>query len=205
MAALNLIKSYMRRATRDSLLGVGCYSAVLRANNSKDQVIKIGSQADDPWVDYYYEIVRGMNTSHTPKIHRFYKDPNSSFYVAIMEELEPLDSANIDFTSAVREYAYDEISYADLVELAKSMKSIPNAEAFVDFIDYLIDKTVVIHRGDWKDYDMDTRTLDIHQGNWMLRRDGTLVLIDPWAHYEIEADLERWAEDNLYNKYGYPV
>lgn len=205
MSALNLIKSYMRRATRDSLLGVGCYSAVLRANNSKDQVIKIGSQADDPWIDYYREVVHGISTPHTPKIHRFYKEPNGSFYVAIMEKLESLDRAHIDFVNAVREYAYDEISYADLVEQAKSMTGIPNAEAFVDFIDYLIDKTDVIRRGGWDEYEMDARTLDIHSGNWMLRRDGTLVLIDPWAHYEIEADLERWAEDNLYNKYGYAV
>lgn len=203
MSVRNLIKSYMRRATRDSLLGVGCYSAVLRANNSRNQVIKFGSQANDPWVDYYHEVVRGMNTPHTPKVSRFYRDSHSGYYVALIEELKSLDSDNIDFVSSVREYAYDEIDYADLLEQAEKMKSIPNAEAFIAFIDYLIARTDVIHRGDWKEHDMDSRTLDIHSGNWMLRGDGTLVLIDPWAHYEIEADLERWAEDNLYNKYGY--
>lgn len=203
MSAHNLIKSYLRRATCDSLLGVGCYSAVLRANNSKDQVIKIGSRADDPWVDYYHEIVKGMNTIHTPKVHRFYRDTTSGFYIAIMEELSPLGQESINFISYVREYAEEEIGYADLLEKAKSMKSIPSAESFIDFIDYLIARTTVIQRGGCDDYDMDSRTLDIHQGNWMLRRDGTLVLIDPWSEYEIDVDLERWAEDNLYNKYGF--
>jgi hypothetical protein len=203
MSARNLIKSYLRRATRDSLLGVGCYSAVMRANNSRNQVIKIGTEACDPWLDYYYEVIKGMNTPHTPKVHRLYTDSAKKYYVALIEELTPLDDVNREFVESVRQYTKSDNSYSELKAEAEQMPSIPCAEHFIAFIDYLLERTSVVSRWEAEDCDEDARTLDIHNGNWMLRGDGTLVLIDPWAHYEIEADLKHWADYNVYNKYGY--
>jgi len=205
MSAHNIIKSYLRRATKDSLLGVGCYSAAILANNSRDQVVKIGSCNEDPWLDYYYEIVNCVRTVHTPKVHRLYAEEDNYYYVALMEHLQPLDSANAIFVTLVQNYISNSLAYSKLLESASQLSSIPDPEAFISFIDYLIDRTDVIEKGAWNDYPEDARTLDIHAGNWMLRKDGTLVLNDPWAHYEITEDLERWAEDNLYTKYGYPA
>lgn len=204
MSARNIIKSYLRRATRDSLLGVGCYSAVMRATNSRNQVIKIGSQVEDPWLDYYYEVIKGMNSPHTPKVHRLYKDNDKGYYVVLMEELRPIDFDQHAFVESVRGYAYGDQSYEDLKSEAEAMSFIPNAEHFMNFIDYIINRTTVVNRFDGEnEYFDEDRTLDLHRGNWMIRNDGTLVLIDPWAHYEIEADLETWADSNVYNKYGY--
>jgi hypothetical protein len=207
MSAHNLIKSYLRRSTQDSLLGVGCYSAVILANNSRDQVVKIGSQIDDPWLDYYYEVVKGMQSPHTPKVSRLYVDKQSDYYIAMMEQLHKLDHKNNTFVELVRRYTVDEVSYDEVAAAADALDSIPSAEHFMAFLDYILVRTDVTKRS-WdghKTCNDDDRTLDIHQGNWMLRRDGTLVLIDPWAEFEIEADLERWAEDNLYSKYGFAL
>jgi len=204
MSAHNLIKSYLRRATKDSLLGVGCYSAAILANNSLNQVVKIGSSTDDPWVDYYYEVIQGMDTIHTPKVYRFYSD-KSKYYIALMERLYPLDSQNSIFTHNVYKYISGELSYTEIHEMAEAIASVPNPDAFLAFIDYIVDRTDVINRDDCEDYPECSRTLDIHPGNWMLRKNGTLVLTDPWAHYEIESDLESWADRNIYEKYGYPA
>ena len=207
MSARNMIKSYLRRSTQDSLLGVGCYSAVILANNSRDQVVKIGSQIDDPWLDYYYEVVKGMQSPHTPKISRLHVDKHVGYYIAIMEQLHTLDNASSTFVELVRRYTVEEIAYDEVSAAADALDSIPSAEHFMSFLDYVLARTDVVKKS-WdchKDCRDKDRTLDIHNGNWMLRRDGTLVLIDPWAEFEIEADLERWAEDNLYSKYGFAL
>lgn len=207
MSAHNLIKSYLRRATHDSLLGVGCYSAVILANNSRDQVVKIGSKVDDPWLDYYYEVVKGMQSPHTPNVSRLYVDKQSGYYIAMMEQLHILDDKNSNFVQLVRRYTVEEVSYDEVAAAADALDSIPSAEHFMSFLDYVLARTDVVKKS-WDCHENcndNDRTLDIHQGNWMLRRDGTLILIDPWADFEIEADLERWAEDNLYNKYGFAL
>ena len=87
--------------------------------------------------------------------------------------------------------------------LRKHSSIIPNANDFLVFINSIIDNSDVVNRFGNENDDFDPepaeRLLDLHTGNWMIRDNNTLVLIDPWCDFEMEdtQTLDTWADENL--------
>ena len=148
-------------------LGGGLYSNVY-AKPDSDRVVKIGRA--DCWPDYAcWLIENGYSGTFGPKIYslKFHGD----FYVASMERL-------VDTISGL-ELAYQYIGLAnnDLWQLYQAVRSwlgggadpdLPQVPDFKEFIEKL---------------DFEGLTGDLHGGNVMIRKDGSLVVTDPSVRY----------------------
>jgi len=206
MSARNIIKSYLRKAKGCSLLGVGCYSAVMDIKYEDNKVLKVGSDGHDHWVGYYKEYIRNSVTSvHTPIVYKYYEDPQQLFYVAVIEKLSPIVTADDRvLIGDINLYCNSSMTAEKFVEsLRKHSSIIPNANDFLVFINSIIDNSDVVNRFGNENDDFDPepaeRLLDLHTGNWMIRDNNTLVLIDPWCDFEMEdtQTLDTWADENL--------
>lgn len=184
----------------NALVGVGCYSAVVQKGNDYGKVIKIGTNMDDPWLGYYHWIVaKNQDNPFVPKIysHREFGD----YYITIMERLEP--STLIDEVSSIRDH---------IVE-----GNINKKELFDDFVGhgyndrdckYMVDlcEAIVLHTDafteddeesyQWEDNWQEFTKIDLHDGNFMERGDGTIVITDPWCNVDMTdiVSVEDWVE-----------
>jgi hypothetical protein len=154
-------------------IGHGAFSDVYAKPNS-DRVLKVCRNPDN-WIDYMaWANKAGYGGKDAPKIFSFkyYDGKDGKFYVAVMERLEKtlsglkgkedcaffhnlVDSA----ISNDNEKAYQ---CMDLIQLGAS-----------DFY-----KKFKLQFGG-KEYKGYGRQFDLHGGNFMVRKDGTAVLVDP--------------------------
>lgn len=205
MPAHKIIKNLTKKGT--SVLGVGCYSAVLASGSEK--VIKVGADMGDPWLDYYHMIVKPMQANtHVPKIHSFYAE--DSYYIASMERLEEVkpctDAANlVDFIKDYIDTRSTEEEFRQTI--TEFPKLVPNIEEFMQAVNKLKEYTVFNStKRDAEGNDMndlweqgfEDRCLDLHTGNVMLRGN-VLVITDPWCNIDMQdiPDLSCWAEENI--------
>jgi hypothetical protein len=90
MTAHRIIKSLVNRG--NAVVGVGCYSAAMACQSNYSQIIKVGTDMEDPWLDYYYEIIKPMQGNpFVPKVYSFYHDEENNYFVCKMERLDPFD------------------------------------------------------------------------------------------------------------------
>lgn len=201
MTGYQIIKNLKRNG--NSVLGVGCYSAVL-SSKSKEEAIKIGTNLDDPWLDFYSIAIQEDPTNpHFPEIKNFYQDVSNEYYICTMEQLHELDYHHEELVDFVKSYTEGFLSDDEFLQEAyKYPKNIPHPKQLMDAI-----KIVKAHTTHYKceggftaSYDPveHDRCLDMHRGNFMFR-DELLVITDPWCNYEMSdvEDLSDWAEDNL--------
>jgi len=202
MTARNIIKTMVNRG--NTLLGVGCYSAALSSRVDASKAIKIGTDMEDPWLDYYNFVIKLLpDNDFTPKVYGFHYDDESDYYVCTMEKLsenpvgskEDIKAARIN-ASAIKAFLRFEIEIEDLW-LTCSFN-----EYYFDQLKKVLlcirGMTDVVTEEDKEEYGYNAKRLDIHDGNIMWRHDLPIV-IDPWCHNEMDdrEDLSTWADEQL--------
>lgn len=192
MQGHRVIKSLTRKG--NVILGVGCYSAALKTSK-ENLILKIGTTLDDPWLDYYNLIIKDNKENvFVPRIEHFVAIHEQNYYVVKMEKLYPVEMEQYNLISALAKYMIGNLSEADLAyEIQSYSDNIPDFDQLITLLNTIKDNS------SWEDEE-DTqinRKIDFHNGNFMLREDKTLVLIDPWCEWEIEDDFSEWATKHL--------
>lgn len=209
MTGHRIIKNLTKRG--NSVLGVGVYSAALAAANGID-AIKIGTNMDDPWLDFKALVVDKMqNNAHIPIIKSFYYDNTNEFFVCVMEKLSPVQSGTeagklVEYCKEfVEGFHSDEDFLQDVVEYAEF---VPNSNDLLEVLKAIKQYTTHFKNSEYcssnfsTDCDYNTtydgRKLDMHCGNFMLR-DNVLVITDPWCNVSMDSiqDLSLWAEEQI--------
>ena len=167
--------------------------AVVFAKAGHNRVVKISTAQDDCWIAFAQYAQTKTNNPHLPKIpwiKRYQGDRHGiaqEFFITIIERLDPLNDqtipritdkgvlfgimlfANLDFSTV------DSIEDAYNNQPGLSMANDP--EIITKYRNHPFIKTVQeINRlpGDC--------TSDLHSGNLMIRKDGTVVITDPLAN-----------------------
>lgn len=143
-------------------LGSGCYSTVL-GYPSSNKVIKVTRQNDN-WIGFVkWAAKEGFMGTHVPKVYS-YKN-HGSWSVSLVERLE---------------------------KTAYYVKREENARAIKDMFDLALDGNNLALKfcndnqptlGDFIEKIRPLNPGDLHHGNFMVRKDGALVLTDPSGHF----------------------
>lgn len=164
-----------------SLLGNGAYSEVWGKEGS-EWVYKINGGCDDGWCEYVaWATERGYNTTYAPRVHALKK--YNGFYIAKMQRYSKTlsdfrNSAQYDTSREARE----EYRLFDIIRnytYSRELQNIKNAERnkidqqFPGLIEFLADMLSRFNSG-----------LDLHDGNFMIDKNGFLVVTDPIVHSE---------------------
>lgn len=151
-------------------LGSGSFSMVY-AKEGSDKCIKVCYRLD-AWMDYIsWAAKKGYCGTFAPRVYsyKYFKGKGDPFYLAVMERLDKETGAIDDshpqafayraFTWGYRSpKAYANDNYKKCLEIMN-----PGMSVFVkDFAEFAL-----------------TRHPDIHQGNFMVRKDGSFVATDP--------------------------
>jgi len=190
--AFNIVKRATSKGS--SLIGCGSYAAVLSHSNM-NRVIKLGNNIYDPWLDYYRLIVKpNQNNAYVPQVHSLHYDAENSFYIAIMERLQPL--TNYNAATLCEEFVQTLIDERQFIEQAADIPEIHDANALLQILHKIKDLTDYAHKGI---DDEPGRTLDMHPGNFMLRNN-QLVITDPWCDSDMSdiQDFSEWAEQVMH-------
>lgn len=150
------------------LIGQGMYSCVYHKEGSS-RVIKVSTNMDN-WVDYIlWSSKKGYAGKFSPMIYSYkvIKGTQQSFYVAVMEKLETTLGklkGNHDHTLTdkifERAVKYENPKALILLDMLQ-----PGMNTFAEDFRYTFAN---------KDYD-----LDLHGGNFMLNKEGSVILTDP--------------------------
>ena len=173
-------------------LGMGSFGMVI-GSPDPNWVYKIFE--NDPAFMKYLTFIQQYPNKHYPivkkikKLHSFYNRTqlhNDIFYVAVIERLYPMDLAPLGFILD------DLIPYIEDIDISSLMNkqpdSLPNGQDNVDewtfeeltykwpwIIDFALAWKSLLQLED------NNINMDAHAGNFMQRRDGTPVIIDPLA------------------------
>lgn len=144
-------------------LGSGTYSTVLGKPGS-DRVIKVTHKSDG-WIDYVTWGAK-MGSPFVPKVFSYKKisGKKKDFYVAIMERLEyTLYKTPGDHALSI---------LPDLINKGEN----PMAARFIDVLAPGLNGYMKDLRSEFPAED-----IDLHRGNYMIRKDGSFVVTDPIA------------------------
>lgn len=202
MTAFNIIKSLTKRG--NVVLGAGCYSAVLQTSTD-NKVLKVGAHANDPWLDYYSLVIKKHEGNpHVPNAHNLHVYSDFDYYVCFMEKLTPVDTiANSDLRKIVwacEKYASGRISKMNFMgDVDHFAEAVPDPLKLLEVLDSIKEHTQALK---CEDADPSARTLDLHEGNFMLR-DGILVITDPWCENDMSdvASVEDWVSNSNNKSY----
>lgn len=158
--AESFIAALKRRGFRE--LGMGAYSTVL-AKDGQDRVIKVNRRPDG-WIDYVHWAAK-KDSPFSPKVFSYkkIKGKKRDFSVSTMERLE------YTFASAPKDH-----SLKILPDLIWRAKDNPMAASFTDVLVPGLSSFIKELHEEFKD-----ERLDLHDGNVMVRKDGSFVLVDP--------------------------
>ena len=198
--AFNLIKNTAKAG--NTVLGVGCYSAVLIKKSNEAQVIKIGTCMEDPWLTYYHDIIaHNQDNPFVPKVYSFRQFDD--YYIAIMEHLEPaindegecvrdymhgnVDWSEADFIDCFIGYGYSTKECNQLLDLVTKIHELTDCYTEED-----CNHVETVHSEEIWGYNK----LDLHHNNFMTRDGMKLVIIDPWCNVNVEdvPSAEDWYE-----------
>lgn len=186
--AHNIIKKIKNKG--NTVIGVGCYSAVLSAKNTLN-VIKIGSDVADPCLDFYSRVVNKFpDNAHIPQLYSVYIDNISNYYVLVMEKLEAIEPKDYEVCDLCREYCEGYLDSDEFIIACDNyLDYIPNPSKMLELLKKI---KKLANKLDVK--------IDMHHGNFMLRGN-VLVVTDPWSEHTVydEYDLSLWADENLFN------
>jgi hypothetical protein len=195
MTAFRIIKSLTKRG--NTVIGAGCYAAAIECKTDSAKVIKIGNNLEDPWLDYYFDIIKkNQHNPCIPKVYSLNADRQYNFYICIMEKLvgwdEHKDHEN-DAKNLVRSYIQNAISKDEWLDSAVDYpKQFPAMGAMLDVMDKIKENTYV------EDI---YRRIDLHASNILARTSGQLVITDPWCQLEEDmediSDVDNWVSDNI--------
>lgn len=203
MTAFNVIKSLTKRG--NVVLGSGCYAAAIESKDLS-QVIKIGNNMQDPWLDYYHLIIKNnQDNPHVPKVKYFMCDEEHSYYICIMERLDEQTYINIsgykyDLAELCKDFTNAMITREEF--LAGAMRfpdAIPEPQVLADLLENIRNLTQVFTDCSDENYDSNGdhkyagNKLDMHQGNFLFR-EAVVVVTDPWCESDMAdiTDVSDW-------------
>src|SRR6266446_2469563 len=131
------------------MLGIGMYSRVWGKPGSS-KVIKVGT-TNDSWLTYIvWAMSKGYVGNHAPRVDSFKVNGQEGYFVAVMERLRRLNTGNCKLMN----------------------KLTPDTNSITDTVP------------EWKTFSKEFtarfgRHNDLHDGNWLQRENGELVLTDP--------------------------
>ena len=217
--ARNLIKNRIKAG--NTVIGVGCYSAALTARD-EDKVIKVGNTTNDPWLEFYNEVIRANPKNiHLPKVHDIHIDYDNDYYVAVVEKLYEHDErfmGDREGTDLLEEAVIEWISDRSLDKFNLFVSLDDCKTCYGEFEPHQLHSVCnqirdLVRRSysDWGYCDCEegefsdncecgceSLSVDLHTNNILYRKDGTLVINDPVcdANMEDVDDLSNWADDH---------
>ena len=215
--ARNLIKNRVKAG--NTVIGVGCYSAALTATH-EDKVIKVGNTTNDPWLDFYEEVIKhNSNNIHLPKVYNIHIDYDNDYYVAVVEKLYEHDDrfmGDIEGTDQLEDTVYECINDRSVSQFDFFVALDDCRTCYGEFDEYQLyaacNQIQDLIRRSWSDWgycecgaeDHDScdcgserLSLDLHCNNFLYRKDGTIVINDPICDTDMEDvdDLANWADE----------
>jgi hypothetical protein len=145
-------------------LGSGAHSQVL-AKGDSNKVIKVGCSGDS-WMRYVlWGRKHGYEGNFVPRVYSYKYFKEGKFYVAVVERME----------NCVNRVSHEERSRV-LMELLGLADRNDHAKAAMNFVepgcgDFVNNLYKVANDNHW--------SMDIHGGNFMVRKNGTFVATDP--------------------------
>lgn len=183
MTAFNIIRSMARRG--NAVLGTGCYAAALSLSNSA-QIVKIGNNMQDPWLQYYAYVKDNQHNITVPQVSRLYIDERYSYYTCVMERLSESGEQNgYKAKDICKDYAEGWHTQQEFLNLiADYTVAVPDPVAMLATLSYIKRQAEACNF-----------KVDLHRGNFMYR-DKVLVVTDPWADTDINLDASvcDWAD-----------
>ena len=214
--ARNLIKNRIKAG--NTVIGVGCYSAALTARD-EDKVIKVGNTTNDPWLEFYNEVIRANPKNiHLPKVHDIHIDYDNDYYVAVVEKLyehderllgdrEGADLLEEAVIECINDRSVDKFSFFVSLDDCKTCYGEFEPHQLHSVCNQIQDLVRRSYRTCWdcecEDTDScecgsESLSVDLHTNNILYRKYGTLVINDPVcdANMEDVDDLANWADDH---------
>lgn len=150
------------------LIGQGMYSCVYHKEGSS-RVIKVSTNMDN-WVDYIlWSSKKGYAGKFSPMIYSYkvIKGKQQSFYVAVMEKLD----TDLRHLKGNHEHTLTDKIFERAVKYEN-----PKALILLDMLQPGMNTFAEDFRSNFtgKEYD-----LDLHGGNFMLNKEGSVILTDP--------------------------
>ena len=174
-------------------MGNGAFGHVIESPSDPNWVYKVIEK--DPAYEEYINFVMKVRDNHYPKIKRvkkmtsFFKRygiQENKFTVIVIEKLEPVPEDKMNFV-------HDLVNAETLSEVPSVLpNNQPNFSSYT-YIELMDEKWPGWKDGEMRDLfeaardthrlsrKLDDYFLDLHRGNIMQRKDGTIVLIDPIA------------------------
>lgn len=215
--ARNLIKNRIKAG--NTVIGVGCYSAALTATQT-DKVIKVGNTTDDPWLDFYDEVIKhNPKNIHLPKVYNIHVDHDNDYYVAVVEKLYEHNDrfmGDIDGTDQLEDVVVECINDRSVSQFDFFVALDDCRTCYGEFDEYQLyaacNQIQDLIRRSWSDWGYcecgvdedgscecgsERLSLDLHTSNILYREDGTLVINDPVCDTDMEDvdDLSNWADE----------
>lgn len=204
--AFNLIKSMTKRG--NVIIGSGCYAAALESLSDIDRVIKIGNNLNDPWIDYYEEVIKpNQHNPCVPKVFSLTIQRDHSYYVCVMERLVVNSSLSGDVykaKAAIRDYVSGNLDRDEWLDIIVDFpRLVPHPAYMLRIMDEIRDRSDLEDECDYDDWDdlWNVRRVDLHTDNILQRENGQLVITDPWCHAEDlmteVADVSHWIDSHI--------
>ena len=149
-------------------LGTGAFSSVFK-NKNKNYVLKINTQGDKGYAAYV-NLIKKFKNPHFPIISDMklmkLSEYDAPYYIYLIEKLEPLQNWKIaNILKIIADHCYEELT--DLEDIVHIPEYVKNDESLVQAARLV---------GEYKN----KAFLDMHSGNFMQRKDGTIVITDPY-------------------------
>jgi hypothetical protein len=168
-------------------LGSGCYAQVLGCNRHPDVAVKVGRDVTDGWLGWaalcMWNWERANPNPHFPRVYSV--TIRNGYYVAVMERLgDTVRDAGRRHRDVFERLVGDRAPLGDLNDKyvgqgdAALLKEYTRAKRRGDTNAGAAEKEVLdlLHRARSRGFN-----LDLHFGNGMVRRDGTVVITDPFS------------------------
>lgn len=173
-------------------LGSGTFSTVFCKGDSQ-RVIKVCHRLD-AWMDYIaWSAKKGYCGTYAPRVYsyKYFKGITSPFYVAVVERLEKTYGMVED--QHPQAFAYTAFKW-------NLQHSNDNAQQLLDLLSPGLSKFTV----DVKDF-AKNHSLDLHSGNFMVRKDGSFVATDPIMGHQQFVSTNRLRTKDFTGSFAAPL
>ena len=173
-------------------VGKGVFSSVY-SHPSSDKVVKVGHDLDDGWITYTLW-AQTTNSPYACKLYSFKQ--YSGFYVAVIEKVARVGNEGgkhtVEYSALISDLKYSDMSNntpTEYVELKRSL-AVKYCEArYPGLIPFL---RLTKRAG---------MLSDLHNGNWGVRKDGSLCIFDPCSCNDTKvksrfSSIRRYKNDN---------
>ena len=180
------------------VVGRGMFARAFGKPNH-NRIVKLSTKQDDCWITFAQYAMTKTNNKHLPKIpwikryQGIFRGDPTEFFVTIIERLAPLDDKAIARITdpgvlfGLLHYADLEYETMDSIEQAIKTKSNPDDDEEFEVLNIYRDDILRYKNHPFINTIKQINSLpgncvsDLHSGNLMVRKDGTVVITDPIA------------------------